>query len=351
MYETEAVPGFSSEPAPRHAARCSAGPARSMPWSIRAASEARVTNGRHSAIRAGDGLTCSPPYRRLKDRDLGESTWHGRGGPVHVTATRGRRPSADPAVHRRRRRCGARLQSRPQRREHRRRRLVAESAQAALCGFFPPPPILRVRATEPGVHATRPCRSTGAALPGSAASATRSVWFRCQARGDVPARRHGASPPVLLLSGIRPAKALRKLEIDVAADCLAVGQNLFCYDHLYRSRVPTLNDVPRPWRGRIPGRSAISAVPRRPAIAGLKIICSTTPRLPRAAPIAALRLAAFLRPYPAEEAAADEPRPVFRFNAGIWPCKPRRVGHLQPRSARLAGAAVDPSELSRQPGN
>ncbi len=40
----------------------------------------------------------------------------------------------------------------------------------------------------------------------------------------------------------------------MAADCAGVGQNLqdhLCYDHFYRSRVPTLNDVLRPWRGRI----------------------------------------------------------------------------------------------------
>ncbi len=53
------------------------------------------------------------------------------------------------------------------------------------------------------------------------------------------------SPQLLQLSGIGPAALLKSHGIDVVSDRPAVGANLqdhSCYDHYYRSRVPTLNN-------------------------------------------------------------------------------------------------------------
>ena len=52
------------------------------------------------------------------------------------------------------------------------------------------------------------------------------------------------SPQILQLSGVGPGAALQALGIAVVADVPAVGRHLqdhLCIDHVYRSRVPTLN--------------------------------------------------------------------------------------------------------------
>ncbi len=62
------------------------------------------------------------------------------------------------------------------------------------------------------------------------------------------------SPQLLMLSGIGPASDLRALGITPHADLPAVGQHMQDHlgiDFLYRSRVPTLNQVLGPWTGKL----------------------------------------------------------------------------------------------------
>jgi choline dehydrogenase len=62
------------------------------------------------------------------------------------------------------------------------------------------------------------------------------------------------SPSILQRSGVGDASALAALGIDVVCDAPAVGANLqdhLCIDHLYRARVPTLNDALRPLAGKL----------------------------------------------------------------------------------------------------
>lgn len=62
------------------------------------------------------------------------------------------------------------------------------------------------------------------------------------------------TPKLLQLSGIGPAGLLVDKGIAVRIDSPAVGRNLqdhLCIDHLYRSRVPTLNQELGTWSGRI----------------------------------------------------------------------------------------------------
>jgi choline dehydrogenase len=62
------------------------------------------------------------------------------------------------------------------------------------------------------------------------------------------------SPQLLQLSGIGPASVLGPLGIPIVLESQAVGRNLqdhLCIDHIYRSRLPTLNDVLGPWSGRL----------------------------------------------------------------------------------------------------
>ena len=62
------------------------------------------------------------------------------------------------------------------------------------------------------------------------------------------------SPQVLQLSGIGPAGLLGGHGIPVVIDAPHVGGHLqdhLCTDNLYRARIPTLNQLLRPWAGRL----------------------------------------------------------------------------------------------------
>lgn len=62
------------------------------------------------------------------------------------------------------------------------------------------------------------------------------------------------SPQLLQLSGIGPAAQIASHGISVVRDLSGVGENLqdhLCVDHIYRATRPTLNNVLRPWWGRL----------------------------------------------------------------------------------------------------
>jgi choline dehydrogenase len=62
------------------------------------------------------------------------------------------------------------------------------------------------------------------------------------------------SPQLLQLSGVGPAEVLKSRGIQVHHDSPSVGRNLqdhLCLDHIYRSKLPSLNEDLRPWWGKI----------------------------------------------------------------------------------------------------
>jgi choline dehydrogenase len=75
-----------------------------------------------------------------------------------------------------------------------------------------------------------------------------------EARGEVILAAGAVMSPVILqLSGVGDAAHLIRHGVAVVHDLDAVGRNLQDHigiDYLYRSRVPTLNDILRPWAGR-----------------------------------------------------------------------------------------------------
>lgn len=92
----------------------------------------------------------------------------------------------------------------------------------------------------------------------------RAVGIRYRNRGveqEVGARREvilaaGAinTPQLLQLSGVGPGALLQRHGIAVQHDLAGVGRNLqdhICIDHLYRSRLPSLNEMLRPWHGKL----------------------------------------------------------------------------------------------------
>lgn len=92
--------------------------------------------------------------------------------------------------------------------------------------------------------------------------------LRIQARREVILAAGAVNSPVLLqLSGIGPAEHLAALGIAVRRDSPAIGRHL--QDHLginytYRARVPTLNDVLRPWWGKLAAGMAFLLAGRGP---------------------------------------------------------------------------------------
>ena len=189
-----------------------------------------------------------PYFRRLEDSPFGPSAVRGAGGPVHVSDVR-----AD--VHPL---CERYLQAGEQIGLARNpdingnsnegvainqittRRGLRESASTAY---------LRPALSRSNLHLETGAHVTRVLFDGQRASGVAFVQQgqerRCSARHEVILAGGSINSPQLLqLSGVGPAAALQALGISVVADSPAVGQHLqdhLCIDHVYRSRVPTLN--------------------------------------------------------------------------------------------------------------
>jgi len=100
-------------------------------------------------------------------------------------------------------------------------------------------------ATRIGFDGTRACSVTWTAGAGSQTATAKREVVVCAGAVN--------TPQLLQLSGVGPAPLLQSLGIGVVAD-RAAGRNLqdhLCIDYLYRSRVPSLNEVLRPWHGKL----------------------------------------------------------------------------------------------------
>ena len=146
------------------------------------------------------------------------------------------------------------------------------------------------------------------------------------------------SPQLLQLSGVGDPDLLRNLGIDVVAPLPAVGRNL--HDHVgvdlvYRARVPTLNDVLRPWSGRL--RVGARYLLRRDGPLSLSInqaggFAKTHPGLDH--PDLQLYFwPASYREIPAGRRPLMSPDPFPGFQLGISLCRPASRGDLRIRSA------------------
>lgn len=160
------------------------------------------------------------------------------------------------------------------------------------------------------------------------------------------------TPQLLLLSGVGPAEELRAQGIAVVADRPAVGAHLqdhLCIDYLYRSRVPTLNEVLRPWLGRLRAGLRYIAVRRGPLAmsvnqaggfvrsrAGL-----TRPNLQLYfSPLSYTRAQPGVR-----KLLSPDPFPGFLLSA--QPCRPASRGRIRLRSADpRQPPAIEPNSLA-----
>ena len=153
------------------------------------------------------------------------------------------------------------------------------------------------------------------------------------------------SPLLLQASGVGPGGLLQSLGIEVVNDLPAVGRHLqdhLCIDHLYRARVPTLNQELGTWPGRV--RAALRYIATRRGPLSLSVnqgggfvrssAASTRPDLQLYfSPLS------YTRATPGKRALMRPDRfPGFLLSA--QPCWPTSRGHVQLRTADVQSDPV-----------
>jgi choline dehydrogenase len=160
------------------------------------------------------------------------------------------------------------------------------------------------------------------------------------------------SPLLLQASGVGPAALLQSLGLPVVLDQPAVGQHLqdhLCVDHLYRARVPTLNQQLRPWSGRLRAALHYLATRRGPLSLSVNQGGGFIRSMPGATqPDLQLYFSplSYTRAAPGKRALmSPDPFPGFLLSA--QPCWPASRGHVQLRSADPdAAPLIVPNSLS-----
>ena len=160
------------------------------------------------------------------------------------------------------------------------------------------------------------------------------------------------SPLLLQASGVGPGALLQSLGIALVQDRTAVGQHLqdhLCIDHLYRARVPTLNDELRPWWGKL--RAALRYLATGGGPLALSVnqgggFVRSRPDAPKPdlqiyfSPLSYTRAPPGRRPL-----MSPDPFPGFLLSA--QPCQPSSRGHVSLRSADpQAAPLIVPNSLS-----
>jgi choline dehydrogenase len=162
------------------------------------------------------------------------------------------------------------------------------------------------------------------------------------------------SPQLLQLSGVGPAALLRRHGIEVVYDSRAVGGNLqdhLCIDHVYRSRLPSLNEVLGSWRGRV--GAAIRYVASRRGPLSISVnqgggFIRTRPDLPCANLQLYFSPGSYTKAMPGKRALM-RPDPFPGFLLGAQPCRPTSRGYLEISSADpFAAPKIVPNSLSTE---
>ncbi len=276
-------------------------------------------------------------YRAIEDNEAGGDDWRGVGGPLFIASGR---DNLHPLV-------GAFI------------------AAAGAAGLPPNPDFNGARQDGVGPYqmTIRGGRRNSAARaflrpamrrPNLAvlthAQATRVLWEGRRAVG-VEYRRHGRtatvrarevilaggainSPQLLLLSGIGPGAELRAMDLPVVIDNANVGRHLCDHQGLnytWRMRVPTYNEVLRPWWGKaLAGARWLTTGggPLAKSINHAGGFFRTSPGLSR--PNMQLYMQAFSTLIPREgERPVLSPDPWPGMSLGLSNCRPRSRGAIR----------------------
>ena len=161
-----------------------------------------------------------------------------------------------------------------------------------------------------------------------------------------------SSPQLLMLSGVGPAADLQALGIPVVADHPQVGRNLqdhLCIDHLYRARVPTLNNALAPWHGKLWAGLRYLATRQGPLALSINQaggFVRSRPGLARPNLQLYFSPLSYLRGQPGKRALmAPDPEPGFLL--GAQPCRPTSRGQIRLRTSDAADAPrIEPNSLA-----
>jgi choline dehydrogenase len=279
-----------------------------------------------------------PFFRRMEDNAGGGDAWRGAGGPLHVAEVAGQ-------VHPL---CEAYLKA---------GEALGFARNADFNGAAPDGvgvyqitmrgglrmstarAYLRPSARRPNLRIATRSHALRVLFDGTRAT---GVEFRRKGRVEtVRARREVilaagsiGSPQLLQLSGVGPGSILDPLGIPIVLDSPQVGRNLqdlLCIDHLYRSRVPTLNDELLPWSGRL--RVGLRYLVSRTGPLSLSVnqaggFVRTRPDLPRPNIQLYFSPLSYTKATPGKRALMrPDPYPGFLLSA--QPCRPRSRGWLQ----------------------
>jgi choline dehydrogenase len=160
------------------------------------------------------------------------------------------------------------------------------------------------------------------------------------------------SPQLLQLSGVGFGELLKQLGIDVVLENAAVGRNLqdhLCYDHLYRSRQPTLNDALYPLLGKLAAGLRYVMFRRGPLALSINQaggFFRTSPELARPDVQLYFSPLSYERTPPGTRALM-KPDSFSGFCMSVSPCRPTSRGILEIRSADpFEPPAIHPNYLS-----
>ena len=162
------------------------------------------------------------------------------------------------------------------------------------------------------------------------------------------------SPQLLQLSGVGPGAALQALGIPVVADSPAVGQHLqdhLCMDHVYRSRVPTLNAQLGTWRGKLWAGMRYLSLRRGPMALSVNQgggFFRSRPGLAHPDMQLYFSPLSYLRAVPGKRE-LTAPDTFAGFALSAQPCRPSSRGFLALRSADpLQAPRIVPNSLATQ---
>lgn len=298
-----------------------------------------------------------PIYRRMEDHALGDGPWHGAGGPLEVSDIS---KEVHPLTHLYVK-AGVEvgLKFTPD--------LNGETIEGV--GYY------QLTKTRNGLRASTAraylhrARKRANLRVETEALATRILFEGKRAVG-IAYEQHGRrrearagreiilslgainTPQLLQVSGVGPAELLRRHGIELLHECAAVGNHMqdhLCFDHTYKSRLPSLNDVFHPWWGKL--RVGLQYILTRRGPMSLSVnqgggYFRSRPDSERP------DIQLYFSPLTYEKAAPGVRKltgvdPYSGFIVSISPCRPTSRGHVSIKSAdpRVA-PAIQPNFMS-----
>lgn len=299
-----------------------------------------------------------PYFVKAEDHDLGAGSYHGAGGPQHVTEISAKAHPLSRTFIETGKALGLPFAA------------DLNSPQGEGVGIYQINTRHGRRASTANEY-LRPALRKGGVTLRTKSHATRILFEGTRATG-IAYQRGGKtfearamrevilsggsinSPQLLSLSGIGDAAVLKPLGIDVLVDAKAVGRNL--QDHLaisyfYKTRVPTLNDELRPLWGKI--KAGLHYAWNRGGPLSMSVnqgggFVRSGPDAPR------VNLQLYFSPVsytqtPLSERKLLNPDPFSAFLLSFNSCRPTSRGHLQIISADpFEYPSIQPNYLSTQ---